>query len=189
MIIAILAGTETSRNVTITAMSHLIKDKLSMQRTRDEIKNSMQKYCVENVLKLGHKFTGQADFEFLNRVISESMRYNPPGHHTDVYKILEDCKLGKYNFLKGQELIFSIYGAHLNPNEWHSPEKFIPDRFNPDSEFFKKPNGEPRHQHALIPFGFGERKCAGYLFAKTIIPALVTKFVHEFDFEYVEKYM
>ena len=67
--------------------------------------------------------------------------------------------------------------------------KYIPERFNPQHHYFKRPNGEQRHPNAFMPFGFGERKCVGYLFAKTIIPLMVTKIIKTFSFEFEDKKM
>lgn len=77
----------------------------------------------------------------------------------------------------------------MNPNQWHQPHKFNPNRFDPEHEWFKTPAGNARHPMSFIPFSFGERKCLGYHFAKTIIPSLVTKIIKSFNFEFVDDYM
>lgn len=75
----------------------------------------------------------------------------------------------------------------MNPNEWHEPERFIPERFDPESKYFKTPSGEDRNEFSFIPFHFGARKCLGYKFAELIIPSLVINMVHNYDFEFVDK--
>lgn len=115
LIIAMIAGTETTRNTTIISLCHLIKDKLSKKRSRAEIKKSMEKYKVEKVIDMTHKHTGQGDFEFLNWVINESMRFNPPAPATEEFRITKDCKLGPYTFYKNTAVAFYVYGAHQNP--------------------------------------------------------------------------
>lgn len=58
LIVAMIAGTETSRNSTINTICHLVKDKKLMKRARDEIQKSMQKYNIGDVIDMGHKNTG-----------------------------------------------------------------------------------------------------------------------------------
>ena len=87
MIIAMIAGTETSRNTTIMSLCHLIKTGRSRETVKSEINQSMQKYKIDDVMQMGHKNTGPSDFEFLNCIICESMRFNPPAVATEGYKI------------------------------------------------------------------------------------------------------
>ena len=61
-----IAGTETSRNTTITSICHLIKNERSREIIKSEIRRSMSKYNIDDVMKMSHKNTGSADFEYLN---------------------------------------------------------------------------------------------------------------------------
>lgn len=189
LMVAMLAGTDTSKNVTILLLNHLIKIKANRQRVRDEIEKTMEKYKISEVMNMGHKQLGQSDLQYLWWAINESMRYNPVAVASEEYIMLQDCQLGKFKIPQGDSVAFFIYGAHHNPSQWREPSKFLPERFDPDSEYFKKPNGEPRHPMSFVPFGVGERKCLGYMFAKTIIPSLTAKIMHTFDFEFVDGYM
>ena len=49
------------------------------------------------------------------------------------------------------------------------PEEFIPERFDPENEYYFKPNSnkkEARDPKSYIPFSFGIRNCAGQTLAK-----------------------
>lgn len=122
-------------------------------------------------------------------VILECLRFNPPVPNTEEFRFTQDCKLGKFNFKANDACSFFVYGCHHNPAQWHTPNKFIVERFDPNSKFYKKPNGEPRHEDAFIPFSFGERSCTGQMFAKQIIPTFVTKVIKSFDLEFMDQYM
>ena len=74
---AMIAGTDTSRNVTIFLVTSLVKNKANKQRVRDEIVKSMEKQNIGDVLDMGHKELNPSDFEYLNWAINESMRLNP----------------------------------------------------------------------------------------------------------------
>lgn len=61
LMVAMLAGTDTSKNVTILLLNHLIKIKANRQRVRDEIEKIMEKYKINDVMNMGHKELGQSD--------------------------------------------------------------------------------------------------------------------------------
>lgn len=75
----------------------------------------------------------------------------------------------------------------MNPNEWQEPEKFIPERFDPESKYYKTPSGGERNKMSFIPFMFGQRSCMGYKFAELITPSIVINFVDSYDFEFLDK--
>jgi cytochrome P450 len=60
----------------------------------------------------------------------------------------------------------------------------LPERFDPSSKLYLRPNGEKRHPFAFNPFIGGKRICLGKTFAeivaKFVVPALLSRF--EFDF-------
>ena len=45
------------------------------------------------------------------------------------------------------EIRIDIYTLHYNPNEWKNPYEFIPERFDPESEYFFKPDAESEVRH------------------------------------------
>ena len=67
---------------------------------------------------------------------------------------------------------------HFNPKEWHSPTEFIPERFDPESEYFFRPNldkKEARNPNSYIPFSFGIRNCAGQTLAKLEFKVILSR--------------
>jgi cytochrome P450 len=54
----------------------------------------------------------------------------------------------------GTEMIIVIDGIHRNPEEFPNPDKFIPERFEPQ-------NQAKMHPYAYIPFSMGPRNCIG----------------------------
>ena len=41
------------------------------------------------------------DLNYLNQVMQEALRFRPSAANSQVIYLTEDCKLGKYNFKKG----------------------------------------------------------------------------------------
>lgn len=122
-------------------------------------------------------------------MINESLRINPPGAYSDQYILIKDYESNGIKFKKDTHIMFNIYGLHHNPKEWYHPDKFIPERFNPDSIYFKTPSGQNRHDYSFQPFGSGARKCVGYKFAEIALPILTMNLINSFDFEFMDEKM
>ena len=67
-----------------------------------------------------------------------------------------------------------------NPDEWIEPDKFIPERFDPNSKYFLTPSGKKRNPYSFSPFLGGARICIGKTFvesvSKLVVPNLISHF-------------
>ena len=75
-------------------------------------------------------------------------------------------------------------------NEWFSPEKFMPERFDTSSPYYKRPDGKKRNPLSFNPFFGGKRICLGKTFAeiiaKFVVPALLSRFTFDLvDQDYI----
>ena len=80
-----------------------------------------------------------------------------------------------------------MYGLHRNPKEWREPNSFIPERFDPRSEYYLTPSGQKRHPMSFGPFLGGKRVCLGKTFAEMVSKLVGPTLLIEFDFEFVDK--
>ena len=82
-------------------------------------------------------------FEFVNKVIKETLRLHPPvGIHGRNCKVDTPIKRDLFNVVSKQEVreewsvpagsnaAFSIYGIHTNPKYWNKPMSFLPSRWD-----------------------------------------------------------
>ena len=111
-------------------------------------------------------------FEYLERVIKESLRIFPAVPFMSRI-ISEDCEIDGHTIPKDAEVTVLIYAIHHNPEVWHDPETFDPERFTTE-------NSAGRHPFAFIPFSAGPRNCIGQRFAlleeKVILSQLLRNF-------------
>lgn len=72
---------------------------------------------------------------------------------------------------------------HRNPKEWQHPDKYIPDRFDPENPLFLTPEGKRRHPMSFAPFLGGKRICLGKTFVETISKIIGPTILYNFDFK------
>lgn len=74
-----------------------------------------------------------------------------------------------------------MHHLHRNLKYWKEPEKYIPERFDPSSEYFLTPEGKKRHPMAFSPFFGGKRICLGKTFAETVSKIVGPSLLGTFD--------
>lgn len=79
-----------------------------------------------------------------------------------------------------QNLWLATYLTHHDPDIWADDNKFIPDRFLPDSDYAK---AHPFPSHAWRPFEKGPRACIGMEQAMVEMRLALIMLLREFDFE------
>ncbi|PRP76201.1 cytochrome P450, family 4, subfamily V, polypeptide 4, partial [Planoprotostelium fungivorum] len=95
------------------------------------------------------------NLKYLNMVIKETLRLYPPANATP-RQTTRDTTLGPYHFKKGQDLMFHLSAAQLNPAYFKEPTLFLPERFEDEKNMTPLSN---------IPFSKGDRSCIGQKFA------------------------
>ncbi len=171
---------------------YMMQQKETIQKVRDELKlKIVDPYKQLNPDKKDITFYDALNFEslhdlhYLNACFNESLRIEPPGPISTSCTVNQDSKVGKYNIKKDTLLFIDVYHLQRNPAEWHEPEKYIPERFDPDSKYFLTPSGNKRHPMSFGPFLGGKRVCLGKTFADMTFKITASLLLQNFDFEFV----
>jgi hypothetical protein len=120
---------------------------------------------------------------YLDAVIKESMRLYPVAPFV-VRRVTETIHLPNSKGTNSHISIPSesvaclwIYSLHRNPDFWHRPDDFVPERWlDADLKDLGQSNG------AYMPFACGPRNCLGQPLAHVILRTVLSKLVYRYEF-------
>jgi cytochrome P450 len=146
----IVAGHETTAS-TLNWVWYLLSENSDVEEKLSEELWSTP--CAEMV-ELNHL----SKFTYTRQVIEETLRLYPAGWLM-TRKALKDDQIGEYFVPAGTEIYISPYIIQRHPALWETPDRFIPERFEPGQS-------RSRHELTMLPFSAGPRKCIGEMLAR-----------------------
>jgi len=99
--------------------------------------------------------------DYLTYFVKEALWMDAPISASFTKLVHEDLKIEDIVIKKGTDIWIAIFTIHYNSKQWQSPYEFNPERFDPESKYFLKPDGGKRSQYAFLPFGAGPWVCPG----------------------------
>ena len=139
----------------------------------------------EELKELINKSTIQ-EYDYLYNVVKEGLRIDPPGSDALPYEVNKNVTICGVPIDKGSIINVNLLNQHYNPEEWQEPLKFIPERFDPESDYFYKPGEEkkPRNPLSWVPFSFGLRNCPGQTLALLEIKVFIAYLMARVNFQF-----
>lgn len=117
---------------------------------------------------------------YLQAVVKETLRLHSPIPLLVPHMNLEEAKLGGFDIPKRTKVIVNAWWLGNNPEWWHKPEEFRPERFlDEENEVEALVGGKVDFR--FVPFGVGRRSCPGIILALPLLGLVVGKLVKEFE--------
>ncbi|CAI2366632.1 unnamed protein product [Moneuplotes crassus] len=190
MILFYFAGHDTSSHAISSCIFFMKKNPDVIQKCIEELKVVFGEINADSI---GEHLTPQKidELDYLTYVIKETLRYDNPATMSLGYQAINDVTVCGVPIPKKSKIFLCIAASHYSSKEWKEPEKFIPERFNPESEYFTSPDGTPVGLNVFMPFTFGLRNCAGKSLAmleiKVVISYIILKYGNKYELDPEQK--
>jgi cytochrome P450 len=128
------------------------------------------------------------ELNYLSYVVKETLRLSSPIYGKTM-EAQKDVKLEDgFNVKKGT-IIYPNNGViGVSENIWKDPLKFIPERFDPESPYFKLPDGKSKREPITwLAFGSGPRACMGDNYSMYFVKVGLAYFMHLMEFNIKEE--
>ena len=183
----ISAGMDTTSHLISSSLFFIQKfdkqEKLINQMKESELDVLKKKNLSEKELSSLYEKINNCDY--LNYTIKEALRLDAPSSFGIKYIAKKNIKICDVPIPKDTLISLFLLGPHHDSTQWHKPTEFIPERFDPESEYFDKP-GEPgkmRHPDTLVPFSIGTRVCPGKSLAVFEAKVVISRLLHTIEYE------
>ncbi|KAI3322257.1 cytochrome P450 [Xylariaceae sp. AK1471] len=165
----IIAGGETTGTCLAAAVYYLLRTPAALEKLTTEIRTryaSYQEIDAASALQL----------PYLQAVLNEALRIHPPGSQ-GFPRVSPGCEIDGYWVPKGTEVYTSAWAVTHDPQNFHDPMTFKPERWlDPQCSDIKE---------ASQPFSLGYRACIGRNFAFLEMTSCLAKMLYRYDLELV----
>ena len=160
-----LAGNGTTLATVCFCIYYICKHPQIQERLFTEIKDHLSGKEIDDI--------DCGSLQYLGMVVKETLRIQPPASSVG-RRLSEPMEVAGHVLPAGTNLDISIWWIHRDPEHWHNPEVFDPERFTPE-------NSRNRNPYAFVPFAAGPRNCIGQRFALLEAKLLIAYLVYNFE--------
>ncbi|KAI0533247.1 cytochrome P450 [Xylaria digitata] len=166
----IIAGGETTATTSAAVLYFLLKTPRVLAKANSEVRERYASYADID--------SGSAQqLPYLQAVIDEALRLYPSGAQ-GFPRLSPGTTIDGLWVPKGTEVYTCTWVASRNPDYWHRPDEFIPERWiDPESTDVKA---------ASQPFSLGYRACPGKSFAMLQLSLMLAKILYTYDMEMLD---
>ncbi|CAI2365712.1 unnamed protein product [Moneuplotes crassus] len=182
LVLLMIGGSETSSHCLCSIFYYLAK----FPEARKKLREELDKFGLKkgSNLEASIKMEVIEKLDYLSWVIKEALRMDPPIPTSFFYEAKEDIKIADVPIDKGTLFKFEVVGPHYNEDYWIEPAKFIPDRFDPESEIYQDSMKQDKGKGVFSRryFGQGIRGCPGQSFGTLELKIMVSYLFPEMDY-------
>lgn len=167
----LIASTNATSMLISNCIYYLTRYPEHLKKIREEFKTVFRRDDFNNVTIEEWRellsFDNVNDLYHLSMCVNETLRADPSGISFG-FEVTEPVEVCGVKISEGNSILFNLHDLHMNPEEWFEPEKWIPERFDPNSKYYLTPAGKKRIAASFSPFFGGRRVCLGKTFAENI---------------------
>ncbi|XP_070779689.1 cytochrome P450 3A40-like isoform X3 [Enoplosus armatus] len=170
--IFLFAGYETSSSSLTFLAYNLATNPHIMKQLQEEVDSTFPN-------KAPVEYQALMQMEYLDGVINESLRLYPIAPRLErVAKAT--VEINGLLIPKDMVVMVPTWPLHRDPDLWHEPEEFKPERFS-------KENKDTIDPFTYMPFGAGPRNCIGMRFALVMMKLAVVEILQRYSFSVCEE--
>ena len=165
----VVGGFNTSSRAALATLINLRKNPECMEKLVSYLQTELcydpkEKDLLPTMLsELTPKKYGELNL--LSWVLKESLRLTPTAPASVDYKVVRaGCKIRGVEIPTDARIFINFGVVQRDPRQWQRPAEFLPDRYDPESPLYLRPDGGKRHPMSHIAFSFGPRNCPGQVF-------------------------
>ncbi|XP_076944539.1 putative (S)-N-methylcoclaurine 3'-hydroxylase isozyme 2 [Bidens hawaiensis] len=162
----LVAGSNTTTSAVVWAMSELLRHSEVKSKLEEELQNEIKLDQI-NVSQL-------SELTYLQSCIKETYRLHPSVPLLLPRVANETCEVMNYTIPKNAMVFVNVWAMGRDPELWHEPLRYMPERFTDSKLDFKGQDFE------FIPFGSGRRICVGMPSGIKSVEYLLATLVREF---------
>ncbi|EMS65582.1 Cytochrome P450 99A2 [Triticum urartu] len=163
------AGTETTSSAAEWVMSDLMRNPEVMMKAQAEVRRTFDNKSSQD--HEGHI----VELHHTKMVIKESMRLHPVLPLLIPRVCRETCDVGGFEVTEGTRVMVNTWALGRDPEYWHEPEEFRPERFEDGTATYKGSRFD------YLPFGSERRICPGDTFGVAVLELIVARLLYYFD--------
>nr|XP_057922976.1 steroid 17-alpha-hydroxylase/17,20 lyase isoform X2 [Doryrhamphus excisus] len=141
------AGVETTSTTLLWILAYLLHHPEVQERVQKELDEQVggeRPVCAMDRGRL----------PYLDSIINEGMRIRPVSPVLIPHSAMTESSIGGHTIHRGTRVLVNMWSIHHDPQFWHRPDLFDPDRFLDNQ-------GRRVTPSCFLPFGAGPRVCVG----------------------------
>ena len=167
IVMFVMAGVETSNTFTRNCIYLLGQHPNYQKELREHVNQDI--FSGENL------YDDYMNCLYLDNFMTEGFRLLGPAWANFYAKVYKNFKIRKFKVYKGTGIMVSFYTIQKKPENFKDPMKFDLKKYE-DQKKIKQ-----MKKNLLVPFGGGNRNCAGKNLAVMSIKILLANLVKEFE--------